>query len=539
MKRITYLSVFLLLIISACKMEKADLVVYNAKIYTVDESFQVVEAMAIKDGQIIATGTSGQIRNKFKAANEIDASAKFIYPGFRDAHCHFWEYAEGLNTVDLVGTSSFDEVIDRLKKYVETNPSEWVPGWGWDQNDWPVKEFPTKELLDELFPDKAIVLSRIDGHAVLASSKAIQLAQINATDFPSEMVIKKQNQLTGVFLEGAGDKLKQAVPKPDNDKMKQLLKQAQQNCYAVGLTNVNDAGLAYDQVEFLQNIYNNNELSIGVDVWLAPNEKNLQFVENGPVLDGPLTITAVKLYADGALGSRGASLLEPYADANTSGVIVESPDFYRKWCRVALDHNIQVATHCIGDSANRMILDIYGEFLKGKNDRRWRIEHAQVVHPNDVVKYEEFSIVPSVQPTHATSDMYWARVRLGERVKNAYIYQLLLQQNGWLANGSDFPVENINPLYGYYAAVARKDKKGWPEEGYQKEEALTREQALRGMTIWAAKSNFTENRLGSLEVGKEADFVVLGMDLITAPENELFSAKVEQTFKNGKLVYGH
>jgi predicted amidohydrolase YtcJ len=526
-----------ILALNSCTMKKADLIIYNAKIYTVDDSFSTAEAMAVKEGKVIAIGSSNEIRKYYQSKEQINASGKFIYPGFHDAHSHFWEYAEGLNAVNLVGTSSFDEVIERIAQYIETNPSKWISGWGWDQNDWESKAFPSNKLLDKQFPGKAIVLSRIDGHAVLASSEAIKLSGLTINDYPEELVIQENGIATGVFLEGAGDVLKKAIPRPGEIKMKELLTTAQKNCFAVGLTHVNDAGLKFNQVKFLQSLYEKKELSIGLDVWLSPEQENITLVENGPVLNGPLTISAFKLYADGALGSRGACLLKPYSDENTSGVIVEQPDFYRSWCKTALEHNIQVATHCIGDSVNRLILDIYGEFLKGKNDRRWRIEHAQVVNPVDVPKYGEFSVIPSVQPTHATSDMYWAAERLGERIKDSYIYQSLLQRNGWLANGSDFPVEDINPLYGFYAAVARKDQNGWPAQGFQKREALTREQALRAMTIWAAKSNFTEDRAGSLEVGKEADFVVLGQDIMTIAEHELFKVNVEQVFKKGTLVY--
>lgn len=529
--------ILVVFVFSSCTMKKADLIIYNAKIYTVDQSFSVAEGMALKDGKIIAVGSSSDIKRSYQSVRQIDAQGKFIYPGFHDAHSHFWEYAQGLNTVDLVGTTSFDEVLDRIEKYTKTNPSKWISGWGWDQNDWEHKQFPENEQLNARFPGKAIVLSRIDGHAVLASNEAIKLSGIEIENYPEELVIRMNGKLTGVFLEGAGDVFKQAVPKPNDQKMTELLEKAQQNCFAVGLTNVNDAGLKFEQVKLLKSLYKKETLSIGLDVWLSPDKENISYVEEGPDLDGPLTITAFKLYADGALGSRGACLLKPYSDANTIGVIIEKPDFYREWCQIAMDHNVQVATHCIGDSANRLILDIYGEFLKGKNDRRWRIEHAQVVNPEDVTKYGEFSVIPSVQPTHATSDMYWAEERLSDRIKDGYIYQSLLQQNGWLANGSDFPVEAINPLYGFYAAVARKDQKGWPAEGFQKSEGLTREQALRAMTIWAARSNFTDNRLGSLEVGKEADFVILADDLMTMPENELFKAQVEQTYKNGQLVY--
>ena len=275
-------------------------------------------------------------------------------------------------------------------------------------------------------------------------------------------------------------------------------------------------------------------------VMLSPTIENFEiYVENGPYKTANLNIQSIKLYADGALGSRGAKLLEPYSDdPHNSGLVLRTPDSIRDICKTALDKGYQINTHAIGDSANRMMLQIYGEFLKGKNDKRWRIEHVQIIAPEDFTMFNKYSIVPSSQPTHATSDMYWAEDRVGaDRIKGAYAYKELLKQTGWIPLGTDFPIENINPIYTFYAAVVRKDLKGWPENGFQVENALSRKEALKGMTIWAAKAAFEENEKGSLEPGKLADFIVLDKDIMEVPGNEIPNVKVIKTFIGGNEVY--
>ncbi|MBD0260392.1 MAG: amidohydrolase family protein, partial [Cytophagales bacterium] len=318
------------------------------------------------------------------------------------------------------------------------------------------------------------------------------------------------------------------------------LKQAERNCLAVGLTTVDDAGLGRGEVTILDSLYRANQLFIRAYAMLEPSAENRDYYfKNGPYKTDQLNVRSFKIYADGALGSRGACLLADYHDQRGNrGFLLSSPGELRKLAGEIYEHGFQMNTHCIGDSANRLLLRYYGEVLKGKNDRRWRIEHAQVVSAPDVARFSEFSVIPSVQPTHATSDMYWAGDRLGpERVKTAYAYKNLLRQNGMLALGSDFPVEDINPLYGFHAAVARQDAKGYPAGGFQMDNALSREEALRGMTAWAAFGNFEEKEKGSIESGKLADFVVLDADIMKAPAAALRSVKVLQTFIGGKEVY--
>jgi hypothetical protein len=314
---------------------------------------------------------------------------------------------------------------------------------------------------------------------------------------------------------------------------------AQQNCFAVGLTGVHDAGLDADEVELIDSLQKEGILKMRINAMLNPTHGNLEkYISKGVYQTDKLTVRSIKVYADGALGSRGALLLEPYSDdPQNRGIQVETTEKLDSVCAMAYHHGYQVCTHCIGDAAVRLMLDLYSKYLYKGNDLRWRIEHSQVVDPADLPRYDEYNVIPSVQTTHATSDMFWAVNRLGDRVKYAYAYQNLLAQNGWFPNGSDFPIEDINPLYGFYAAVARKNLNGEPQEGFQMENALTREQALRAMTIWAAKACFEGNMKGSIEVGKFADFVVLDFDLINYDISNAFGAKVLRTVIHGETVY--
>ena len=520
---------------------KADLIIHNAKVYTVDDDFSIQEAFAIKDGKFIAVGSNEYILKSFLSENKVDAGGKAIYPGFIDAHCHFFGYGYNLlKRANLVGTNSFEEVIDRIKEHYYKYPSEWIEGRGWDQNDWVLKKFPTKELLDQAFPDIPVYLTRIDGHAAIANSIAIERAGISEdTKISGGEIIVIDGKLSGVLIDNAMNLVSDIIPAPDNEFIRNALSTAEKDCFAVGLTSVVDAGLGRDTVIMIDEMHKDGSLKMRINAMLSPSKNNFNyFVEKGPYITDRLTVRSIKLYADGALGSRGAKLIEPYSDdPDNNGLLIEKPGFYRKVCKMAIDNGYQVNTHAIGDSANRMLLNIYGEFLKGKNDLRWRIEHAQVINENDFDLFNKYSIIPSVQPTHATSDMYWAEDRLGpERIKGAYAYKQLLAENDWLPLGTDFPVENINPLYTFYAAVSRRDLNGWPINGFQIENVLTREEALKGMTIWAAKASFEENKKGSIEPGKLADFVVLDKDIFNVEIDSVPHIKVSATYINGENV---
>jgi len=527
----------------ACNQrEKIDLLVYNATIYTVDSTFSVTDAIAVKDGKIIETGKTGDLQNKFEAIEKIDANGKFIYPGFIDAHAHFVGYGLGLQTVDLVGTESWEDILHRLDDFAKNkNKGQWLIGRGWDQNDWPVKDFPTNEKLNELYPDRPVFLRRVDGHAAIVNQKALDIAGVKAGDkLTGGEVEVKNGKLTGILIDNAIGLVASKIPEPDAAQLKEALLDAQKNCFAVGLTTVDDCGLDYKTVLFIDSIHKKGDLKMRIYAMLSDGRENYDFIfQHGKIKTDRLNVRSFKVYADGALGSRGACLLQPYSDKpGWSGFLLSSQQHFDSVANLLSQKDFQMCTHAIGDSGNRTMLMIYARYLKGKNDSRWRIEHAQVINENDFKLFGENNIIPSVQPTHATSDMYWAADRLGkERVKGAYAYKQLLEQNGWIPLGTDFPVEDISPFKTFYAAVVRKDAKGWPADGYQKENALTREEAMRGMTIWAAKANFEENEKGSLEKGKFADFVILDQDMMKAGEKDLPNTKVLKTFLSGEKVF--
>ena len=527
----------------ACNQrEKIDLLVYNATIYTVDSTFSVTDAIAVKDGKIIETGKTGDLQNKFEAIEKIDANGKFIYPGFIDAHAHFVGYGLGLQTVDLVGTESWEDILHRLDDFAKNkNKGQWLIGRGWDQNDWPVKDFPTNEKLNELYPDRPVFLRRVDGHAAIVNQKALDIAGVKAGDklIGGEVEVKN-GKLTGILIDNAIGLVASKIPEPDAAQLKEALLDAQKNCFAVGLTTVDDCGLDYKTVLFIDSIHKKGDLKMRIYAMLSDGRENYDFIfQHGKIKTDRLNVRSFKVYADGALGSRGACLLQPYSDKpGWSGFLLSSQQHFDSVANILSQKDFQMCTHAIGDSGNRTMLMIYAKYLKGKNNSRWRIEHAQVINENDFKLFGENNIIPSVQPTHATSDMYWAADRLGkERVKGAYAYKQLLEQNGWIPLGTDFPVEDISPFKTFYAAVVRRDAKGWPADGYQKENALTREEAMRGMTIWAAKANFEENEKGSLEKGKFADFVILDQDLMKAGEKDLLNTKVLKTFLSGEKVF--
>lgn len=530
--------------ISSCQPKQSvDKILINGKIYTVDSQMSIVESIAIDKGKIIAIGSSEEIQSKYQTDNLIELNSAAVYPGLWDAHCHFYGY--GLSQeryANLVGTTSFDDVLEKLAEYHKVHPNQsWILGRGWDQNDWTEKEFPTKDKLDQLYPDVPVLLIRIDGHAALVNSKALALAGFTTeTKIFGGDLISNADGLTGVLLDNAADSLKHMVPKPNAELIVKSLLKAQDDCFAVGLTSVMDAGLSYELIQQIDALQKGGKLKMQIDAMLESSQKNFDtYVKDGPYISNRLMVNSVKLYADGALGSRGACLLSPYSDdIHNSGLLIHNVEYFDSICNILYKAGFQVNTHAIGDSAVRMVLKTYAKYLKGENDRRWRIEHAQVVSPVDFHYFGEYSIIPAVNTTHATSDMYWAEDRLGaERIKTAYAYKQLLAENNWCTNGSDFPIESINPLFGFYAAVARMDHKGYPKDGFQIENAWTRQEALKAMTIWAAKGSFAEKDRGSIEVGKYADFVILDRDIMEVDQSEIFNTKVKATFIQGEKVF--
>jgi predicted amidohydrolase YtcJ len=533
---------FFLMSTLSCTKQSADLIVTNAIVYTVNDEFATAEAFAVKDGKFIAVGTTDEITSKYNSKNVIDAKGKAVFPGLYDPHSHFMGLGQMLSQADLVGTTSYGEIIERLKYFEKKNlDNQWLVGRGWDQNDWEVKEFPTKELLDEAFPDKPVALTRIDGHALIANSKALQLAKITSgSKVDGGDVILMNGEPTGVLIDNAQGFIRRVIPRAEETEKRAMIQAAEAECFKYGLTTVSDAGLNRDDIDLIGKMHAEGSLKIRDYVMVSLGIANLEYyLKKGIIKTDRLNVRSIKLYADGALGSRGACLLEPYADApdQTGFLLLSAKELERSLTEI-YNSDYQANTHCIGDSANRLILDIYGKLLKDKNERRWRIEHAQIVSKTDVPKFGKYSIIPSIQATHGTSDMYWADERLGDkRVKTAYAFQDLLKQNGVVANGSDFPVEFVNPIFGFHSAVARQDNNNFPEGGYQMENALTREQAMRAMTIWAAYANFEEKERGSIEVGKMADFILTDKDLMQIPNAEIRGVKILKTVVGGEQVY--
>jgi predicted amidohydrolase YtcJ len=521
--------------------QEADLIITHANIYITGDSLSANCAIAIKDGRILATGPADSILKRFSAPEVKDVSGYFIYPGFIDAHCHFYGLAQSLRWIDLNGCKSFDEVLSRIVAGAGNVNGDWIVGRGWDHNLWQGKRFPDRTKLDSLFPGRPVALLRVDGHVLLANSKALEMAGIGLKNNYSPQEVEVINgRLTGILGENAADHVRNIIPAPRGKELTALLVKAQQLCFETGLTGVTDAGVDRNIVRVFDSLQRYGELKIHISAMLNPTVENFNtYVKDGPVRSERLHVSAIKLYADGSLGSRTALLKKPYSDdPSKTGVLSTNPDTIRKVCSLALQHGYQVNTHCIGDSAVKLVLDIYSGFLKGKNDRRWRIEHAQVVDTGDIGLFGENNIIPSVQATHATSDMYWAEERLGQvRVKYAYAYRDLMRQNGWLPNGTDFPIEKVSPLLTFYAAVSRQDLNGNPPGGFQPENSLTRKEALMSITEWAAKSDFDEDLMGTLEPGKWADFVITDRDIMTIPEKEIPATRVLKTFVHGELVW--
>ena len=522
--------------------KKVDTIVFNGVIYPVDSSFSTAQAMAIKEGIIVAVGTDAKILADYAAPEKIDAKGQSVYPGFIDAHAHFVGYGKSLFQVDLFGTTSWEEAVERVKVFAAAHPNvAWIEGRGWDQNKWPGKKYPTNALLNTLFPNTPVVLQRVDGHAAIANQKAFDMAGVK----PGQTIVggeveTKNGVLTGVLIDNAKGLVYGSIPAVNKQTYTQWLEAAQQNCFAQGLTTVTDCGLDISDINFIDTLQQEGKINMRLFAMLSDNPENLSaYLKRGPYKTDKLFVNGFKVYADGALGSRGACLLHNYEDRKDwTGFLLANISHYDSLASVLAASNFQMCTHAIGDSANRKILNIYNKYLQKGNDRRWRIEHAQVVNENDFNLFGAASVVPSVQPTHATSDMYWASERLGPvRVKGAYAYKQLLDQNGWLPLGTDFPVEDISPFKTFLAAVGRVDAKGFPEGGFQYENALTREQTIKGMTIWAAKASFLEKEVGSLEAGKKADFIILAQDLMHVPVNKILDTKVVATFSGGKKVF--
>ncbi len=550
--------VLLLAALSACHFgnEKVDMIVHNAVIHSMDIEGKTFDAMAIKEGVIVAIGPEREIMNQYDAPVIYDAGKKNIYPGLIDGHCHFLNYGITLQDANLIGCTSEKEMIERLVQYAPRRLSTWIFGRGWDQNDWTNSEtdtisqiFPNNQVLDSLFPNDPVYLTRIDGHAALANSKALELAGINAnTNVKGGYVEVKNGRCTGILVDNAMQLIENILPLRTPKEKELALLQAQEACFSYGLTTLDEAGLMHYDISLIDSLQKSGKLKMRIYAMLSDHPENYEiYLKKGiDTSNRFLNVRSFKFYADGALGSRGACLLTPYDDVfrqtgiKQYGLLLESPEELLRKAILLERAGFQMNTHAIGDSAVRVVFEVYKKVLGGINDKRWRMEHAQVVSEKDMLYFRELGVIPSVQPTHATSDMSWAWQRLGRnRVIRAYRYKELMEQNGLVALGTDFPVEDINPFATYYSSVFRKPigSRTDSDTSYYKDQALSPMQAMYGMTIWNAVANFEDHYKGTLEAGKVADFIVLDRDILKCGEEQLRDIKCMMTVVNGEIVY--
>lgn len=479
----------------------------------------------------------------------IDAQGQTVIPGMVDAHAHLLGLGTSLRSVHLEGSATYDEVISRVvQRSGSARPGEWITGRGWDQNRWPVKTFPTHEALDRAVPDNPVVLTRIDGHALLANALAMKAAGITAaTRDPAGGRIERaaDGSPTGVFVDNAQDLVRKAEPPdtPEQTKSAVLAAIAESNKW--GLVGVHDAGETRETIEIYESLAREGRYNLRNYVMVSGDSANvMHYFARGPrsaMYGGRLWVRAIKLYADGALGSRGAAMLAPYSDdPGNTGLLVTPPATIQRLATESLRRGFQVGTHAIGDRGNRIALDAYEAALEAvpTPDHRFRIEHAQTISPEDAPRFEKLGVIPSMQASHQTSDMRWAEGRLGpERIKGAYAWRSLLNTGVITPNGSDFPVEQVNPLISFHSAVTRQDANNWPEGGWYPGQVMTRDEALKAMTIWPAYAAFQEKLMGSISPGKYADFVILDRDIMTVPVSEILSTRVVSTWIGGSRVY--
>jgi len=529
---------FLILVFTSCS-EQVDLIVYNAEIYTVDNNNNKATSFAVKDGKFIYVGDDS-VTSNYSSSNIINAEGLPVYPGFIDSHAHFYNLGFFNDQVNLKETKSFQEVLKRVIEYNNSNEKDFIIGRGWDQNDWENKSFPTNKLLNEEFPDKAIVLRRIDGHAYLVNDFALNLAGIDkSSNVDGGEFVKSNGKLTGVLIDNAMRLIDDIIPAPTKEESIKALISAQEIAFENGLTTIAEAGISREQIELIDSLQKTGVLKIKIYAMIENNLEDVDYYLNqGPYKTDKLNVRSVKVYADGALGSRGASMIEDYSDRRGYKGIIRTPiDSIKNLAFKLSGTKFQMNTHAIGDNANRIVLEAYGDALFNYRDPRWRVEHAQVINENDIDLFNQ-KIIPSVQPTHATSDMYWLYDRVGKKRANlAYAYKELLTRSKVIAFGTDFPVEDISPIMTFYSAVARKDIDGYPSEGFQMENSINRGDALYAMTIHGAYANFEEEEKGSIEVGKSADFIILDNDIIISAENRIPYTNTVATFIDGELVF--
>ena len=533
----SYILIILSILNFSCNNE-VDLIIVNSEIYTANENNQIAKSIAVKDGKIIEVSSENLV-SKYKANEILDANGKTILPGFIDSHCHFYNLGLDQQVVDLRGTTSFEEIIERLIASDLNNQSDVILGRGWDQNDWDNKQFPVNTELNKVFKNKLVVLERIDGHAYIVNDNALELAGIDQnTLVRGGLVLLKDNKPTGVLIDAPMSMVDKVLPEKSIREKVNALKQAQEISFSYGLTTVSDAGLSTEIINVIDSLHKSEELKIKIYAMVSVSKNNIQRLKETGIIKTPkLNVRSFKVYGDGALGSRGAALKKPYCDdPHNYGFLRTDIKDLKYYANEIAGMGFQMNTHAIGDSTVSVLLKEYQKVLNDIEDPRWRIEHSQVVDLNEFELYND-KILPSVQPTHATSDMYWAYDRLGKRIDGAYAFKDLLSQSKRIALGTDFPVEKVNPFHTFYSSIERKDLNGYPENGFQIENALTREETLKGMTIWGAYFNFEEDEKGTIEKGKSADFIIIDQNIMKIEADKIPYTKVLKTFVDGELVF--
>ena len=535
---------------------EAEILFKNGNIYTVNDAKPRAEAIAIKYGKIVFAGTNADAKKyEVKGVKVIDLKGATVVPGLTDAHYHFSGVGFREMNLNLEGTTSLEDFLAKVKARVDKAKSgEWVTGRGWIETFWKPPTFPTRSDLDKISPNNPVFLTRADGHGSVANSAALKIAGVNKdTENPFGGEIMKDSKTgepNGMLLDRAQGLVTSHTPASTGADLEQALILADKRSIALGWTEIHDAGVAWDQIELMKKLLSENKLKIRFyEAIRGPNANSQRLLREGPqvgLYNGKLTIRTIKVTIDGALGSKGAALLENYSDHDTAGFLTQKEAEVAPMLQDALRKGIQVEVHAIGDRANRTILDWYEKAFnetpmierQDRSDPRWRVEHAQIVHPDDIPRFAKLKIIPSMQPSHAIGDLHFAVSRIGlKRLEGAYAWQSFMKQGNIIAGGSDAPVERGEPMIEFYAAVARKDQKGFSGEGWHPEQAATREQALKMFTIWAAFAAFEEKSRGSIEVGKLADLTVLSADIMKIPEPEILKTRCLMTVIGGEIVY--
>lgn len=559
-KILTPFLVILLIISCQPKQEPVDLIVTNTKVYTANDEQPTAQAIAVKDGKIWKVGSEEEISAyKGDSTEVLDLKGHYIYPGFIEGHAHIMGVGANLVNVDLMGAQSYTEVVEMVrKKAAEIPEGEWIIGRGWHQDKWTetpenlFKGFPTHHELSEAVPNHPVYLSHASGHASLVNVKALEIAGITKdTPDPNGGEVFKDvtGQPTGLMNETASRLISKVIPEETKELKTRKLQLAIDECLKNGIVGLHQAGSRADDIEVFEDFAKNEELKIRLHVMLTGLDSVLldSFYAKGPQIglyDNHLNIRSIKLYADGALGSRGAWLLEEYSDAEgVHGHNVTPMEDIEEVVLEGLKNGFQMCTHAIGDRANREVLDIYQRAFEAypdmAKDSRFRIEHAQHIHPEDIPRFAELGVIPAMQAIHMSSDRPWAIDRLGkERIENgAYMWSELIDNGSKIVNGTDAPVEPVSALASFYASVSRKTLKGNPDGGYEPMQKMTREEALKSYTIWPAYGAFMEDITGSIEEGKVADFTVLDTDIMTVPEEDILTARVKMTIIDGEVVF--